>query len=133
MAHFAQIENNIVTQVIVIDNNDILDEQGNESEDIGVQFCINLLGGAWKQTSYNTNSGEHPQGSPLRKNYAGIGMTYDSTRDAFIPPQPFSSWVLDEDTCQWESPIPYPTDLVEGEVFEWDETSTQWILIEQEN
>ncbi len=127
MAHFAQIKNNIVTQVIVIDNNDILDEQGNESEDIGIQFCINLLSGAWKQTSYNTNSGEHPQGNPFRKNYAGIGMTYDSTRDAFIPPQPFPSWVLDEDTCQWESSIPYPTDLVGDEVFEWNEETLSWI------
>ncbi|HHZ95573.1 MAG TPA: hypothetical protein EYN67_08445 [Flavobacteriales bacterium] len=140
MAHFAQIETvdiidenevvigseTIITQVIVIANDDILDDQGNESETLGIQFCQDLVGSntIWVQTSYNNN---------MRKNYAGYGFTYDESRDAFISPQPYPSWVLDEDTCQWESPIPYPTDLVEGEVFEWDETSTQWILIEQEN
>jgi len=123
MAHFAQIENNLVTQVIVVDNNDILDEQGNESEELGIQFCQDLLGGTWKQTSYNGN---------IRKNYAGIGYTYDETKDAFIKPQPYNSWVLDEDTCLWEAPIPYPT-VEEGstDVYNWNEELVNWIL--QEN
>jgi len=118
MAHFAQIENNLVTQLIVVDNNDILDAQGNESEAIGIQFCTDLLGGTWVQTSYNGN---------MRKNYAGIGFTYDETRDAFIAPTPFPSWVLDEDTCLWEAPVPYPTD---DKRYEWEEETTSWILLE---
>ena len=123
MAHFAQIENNLVTQVIVVDNNDILDEQGNESEELGIQFCQDLLGGTWVQTSYNGN---------IRKNYAGIGYTYDETKDAFIKPQPYNSWVLDEDTCLWEAPIPYPT-VEEGstDVYNWNEELVNWML--QEN
>jgi len=122
MAHFAQIENNLVTQVIVVDNNDILDEQGNESEELGIQFCQDLLGGTWKQTSYNGN---------IRKNYAGIGYTYDETKDAFIKPQPYNSWVLDEDTCLWEAPIPYPT-VEEGstDVYNWNEELVNWMLQE---
>ena len=132
MAHFAQIETvdiidenevvtgseTIITQVIVIDNNDILDEQGNESEVVGTQFCTDLLGGTWIQTSYNGN---------MRKNYAGIGFTYDETRDAFIAPTPFPSWVLNEDTCRYEAPIPYPTD---DKRYEWEEETTSWILLE---
>jgi hypothetical protein len=122
MAHFAQIENNLVTQVIVVNNSDCLDEQGNESEAIGIQFCTDLLGGTWVQTSYNGN---------IRKNYAGIGFTYDETRDAFIAPTPFPSWILDENTCQWEAPIPYP-EVVEGstERYTWDEATVQWVLEE---
>jgi hypothetical protein len=122
MAHFAQInENNLVTQVVVVDNNDILDEQNNESEDTGAQFCNNLLGGDWKQTSYNNS---------IRYNYAGIGYTYDETRDAFIPPKPYPSWGLDEDTCLWEAPVPYP-EVLEGsaELYDWDEETIQWIRI----
>jgi hypothetical protein len=120
MAHFAKIENNIVTQVIVFDNNGFnVDEQGNESEAVGTQVCTDLLGGDWKQTSYNNN---------IRKNYAGVGYTYDESRDAFIAPQPFPSWVLYEDTCQWESPVPYPDGLLEGEVFEWNEETQTWDL-----
>jgi hypothetical protein len=115
MAHFAHIENNIVTQVIVVDNSDILDEQGNESEAVGIQFCTDLLGGTWVQTSYNGN---------IRKNYAGINYTYDNTRDAFIEPQPYPSWILDEDTCRYEAPIPYPTD---GLMYSWDEETLNWI------
>jgi hypothetical protein len=123
MAHFAQIENNLVAQVIVVDNNDVLDSQGNELESIGTQFCTDLLGGAWVQTSYNGN---------IRKNYAGIGDTYDATRDAFIAPTPFPSWVLDEDTCQWDSPIPYPIVSEDGtEQYKWDEENIQWVLLDE--
>jgi len=75
------------------------------------------------QTSYNTQGGQHPEGRPLRKNYAGIGYTYDATRDAFISPQPYPSWILNEDTCLWESPIPYPSD---GEIYIWEEALQEW-------
>lgn len=116
MAHFAQIdENNFVTQVIVVHNNELLDENGQESEAKGTEFCRNLFGGTWMQTSYNGN---------FRKNYAGIGYTYDSGRDAFIAPQPFPSWTLNEDTSRWESPTPMPTD---GKMYQWDENTTSWV------
>jgi hypothetical protein len=115
MAHFAQLnEDNIVTQVIVIHNNELLDENGVEQESKGQQFCTNLLGGNWVQTSYNAS---------FRKNYAGIGFTYDSFRDAFIPPEHYPSWVLNEDTCQWEAPTAYPSD---GKHYTWDEENTVW-------
>ena len=117
MAHFAKLENNIVTQVIVVSNQDILDEQGQESEQKGIDFCSNLLGGTWKQTSYNGN---------IRKNYAGIGYTYDEGRDAFISPKPFNSWVLDENTCQWKAPVDKPTD---DKRYTWDEATTSWVEI----
>ena len=120
MAHFAQLENNIVTQVIVVSNQDILDEHGQESEQKGIDFCSNLLGGTWKQTSYNGN---------IRKNYAGIGYTYDEGRDAFIPPKPFNSWTLNEETAQWEAPTPYPDD---GKRYSWDEATTSWVEIVEE-
>jgi len=116
MAHFAQIENGLVTQVIVVSNAEILDANGIEQEDIGVAFCENLLGGIWKQTSYNGN---------IRKNYAGIGFTYDSQRDAFIPPQPYPSWTLVESTCQWVPPVAMPTDGV----YTWDESTTSWVAV----
>jgi hypothetical protein len=117
MAHFAKIENNLVTQVIVVDNSDITDEQGNESESIGIKFCEDFLGGGeWVQTSYNGN---------IRKNYAGIWDTYDLERDAFIPPKLFNSWVLNEETCRYEAPVPYPED---GEMYEWDEELINWVL-----
>ena len=119
MAHFAQLdENNVVLQVIVVHNNDCLDANGNESEAIGVAFCQSLLGGNWKQTSYNGN---------MRKNYAGIGYTYDAGRNAFIAPKPFASWFLNEDTCIWNSPVPYPKD---GNRYSWDEATTSWIVTE---
>jgi hypothetical protein len=114
MAHFAKLENNVVTQVIVVSNQDILDEQGQESEEKGIAFCSNLLGGTWKQTSYN---------GTIRKNYAGIGYTYDEGRDAFIPPKPFNSWLLDETTCQWKAPVDMPTD---DKRYTWNEATTSW-------
>jgi hypothetical protein len=115
MAHFAKIEDNLVTQVIVVDNSDILDESNNESEALGIKICQDLLGGTWVQTSYNGN---------IRKNYAGIGYTYDSTRDAFIDPSPYASWVLNETTCKYEAPIAYPSD---GKHYKWNEETTSWV------
>lgn len=118
MAHFAELDNdNNVLKVIVVDNKDILDENGNESEEVGISFCQNLLGGIWKQTSYNGN---------FRKNYAGIGFKYDQDRDAFIPPKTFSKWVLNEDTCLWDPPIPYPSD---GERYTWNDESGEWEVV----
>jgi len=119
MAHFAQIENNLVTQVIVVDNSDILDEQKNESEVVGIQFCTDLFGGTWVQTSYNRS---------IRKNYAAIGYTYDATRDAFISPQPYPSWVLDEAICEWEPPVAYPDNAVLPDTYIWDEETINWVL-----
>ena len=118
MAHFARIDkNNVVQQVIVVANKDTADVDGNESEAIGVAFCQKLLGGNWKQTSYNGN---------IRKNYAGIGYTYDAGRDAFIPPQPYPSWTLNEATCNWQSPVPMPTD---NKPYRWDEPTLSWVEI----
>ena len=116
MAHFAQLnDENLVTQVIVVANQDTADQDGVENEAIGIEFCTNLLGGNWKQTSYNGR---------IRKNYAGIGYKYDADLDAFIPPQPFASWVLNNDTAQWEAPTPYPDD---GKRYSWDEETTSWV------
>lgn len=124
MAHFAEIGlNNAVLRVIVVHNNELLDEQGVEQEAKGAAFCRNLFGGTWVQTSYNGN---------FRKNYAGEGYTYDSTRDAFIPPKPFASWLLNEDTCQWYPPVPYPTDVGTPEApkrYVWNEDAQQWDLV----
>ena len=121
MAHFAQLnDENLVTQVIVVANQDTADQDGVENEAIGIEFCTNLLGGRWVQTSYNAN---------IRKNYAGIGYKYDATLDAFIPPQPFESWTLNEETAQWEAPTPYPDD---GKHYSWDEETTSWIEIVEE-
>lgn len=127
MAHFAQLdENNIVTQVIVVANEDTSDTNGVEVEEIGVAFCKKLLGAEtnWKQTSYNNN---------FRVRYAGIGYTYDETLDAFIPPQPFPSWVLDEETASWEAPVPKP-ELTQEEIdamsfYNWNEELLDWELI----
>lgn len=118
MAHFAQLDNdNKVLQVIVIDNNDILDENGIESEAVGQEFCTNLLGGLWLQTSYNGN---------IRKNFAGIGFDYDASRDAFIAPQPYPSWILNEGTCQWDAPVPMPID---DNAYQWNEELINWELV----
>ncbi len=111
MSHWAEIdENNIVQRVLVGDNND-------PNGDEGYQWLLDNLGGTWIKTSYNAAT------NGFRKNYAGIGYTYDPTRDAFIAPKPFNSWVLNEDTCQWEAPVAYPTD---GVMYQWDETITDW-------
>ena len=116
MAHFAQLnEENLVTQVIVVANLDTADQDGVENEAIGIEFCTNLLGGKWVQTSYNAN---------IRKNYAGVGYKYDKDLDAFIPPQPFASWTLNNETAQWEAPTPYPTD---DKRYTWDEETTSWV------
>jgi hypothetical protein len=116
MAHFAKLdENNVVLAVHVV-NNDVITIDGNESEQAGIDFLSNLHNHAfWKQTSYN---------GTIRKNYAGVGFTYDANRDAFIPPQPWTSWVLNETTCIWEAPVAHPAD---GKRYTWDETTTSWI------
>jgi hypothetical protein len=115
MAHFAELnEDNIVQRVIVVDNKDCLDANNVESEEVGAAFCHNLLGGTWKQTSYNGN---------FRKNYAGNGYKYDTERDAFISPKPFSKWVLNEETCQWEAPVAYPDD---EKFYVWNDNKGEW-------
>ena len=122
MAHFAKLdENNVVLEVNVVNNNDLL-QDGIESEAKGIQFLIDWSGGYtnWKQNSYNRN---------IRKNYAGIGFTYDAQRDAFVPPQPFPSWTLNEDTCLWDAPVAYPTD---GQRYQWDEATTSWVAVPTE-
>lgn len=114
MAHFAELdENNTVKQVIVVHNNELIDETGKESEQKGKDFCVGLFGGVWVQTSYNGN---------MRKNFAGIGFAYDENRDAFIAPQPYPSWSLNENTCKWESPILAPT----NGLYDWNEELQQW-------
>jgi len=112
MSHFAKVQNGIVTEVLVIEQ-DVIDTG---------MFGDPAL---WVQTSYNTAGGQHPEGRPLRKNYAGIGYTYDTVRDAFIPPQPYPSWTLNEDTCLWESPVEYPND---ENLYTWNENSLSWDL-----
>lgn len=114
MAHFAEVDSNgVVQRVIVVANKDTADANGNEIESIGVAFCQKLLGGNWVQTSYNGN---------FRKHYAGIGYKYDAALDAFIPPQPYPSWVLDTD-CNWQAPVPMPND---GNFYVWNEETQQW-------
>lgn len=121
MAHFAKIENGIVTQVVVIANADTASADGVEKEYIGQAFCERLFGGEWRQTSYN---------GKIRKNYAGIGYTFDEQRNAFIPPQPYPSWTLVEETCNWVAPIPRPTD---GKIYSWNEETTSWIEVTDGN
>lgn len=120
MAHWAQIdENSFVTQVTVGDNND-------PAGDEGYSWLVNNLGGNWIKTSFNTFGGIHKNGGiPLRKNYAGIGFTYDPIKDAFIPPklENLDSWILNEETCLWEAPIPYPND---GKNYYWNEENISW-------
>jgi len=117
MAHFAHLDSiNKVINVEVVNNEVITDENGIEQEQLGIDFLTQLhnSNGWYKQTSYNNN---------FRKNYAGVGMTYDKTRDAFIPPQLYNSWTLNEDTCQYEAPVAYPDD---DKRYEWDEATTNW-------
>ena len=118
MSHFAKVEDGIVTAVYVAEQD----------------FIDNHMDGEWVQTSYNTRGGKHyapdsneeDSGTPLRKNYAGIGYIYDSVKDAFYAPQPYPSWTLDEDTCRWNSPVAYPDD---GKRYNWDEDTTAWVEI----
>jgi len=123
MAHFAKLNtDNIVTAVEVIANGVITDENNNEVEQLGVDFLNTLYGttDVYKQTSYN---------STIRKNYAGIGSTYDSTRDAFIAPKPYTNWLLDETTCQYEPPIDFPADAVRNggvKKYQWNEGTASW-------
>jgi len=120
MAHFAKLDdNNVVLEVNSVNNNELL-QDGVESEAKGIAFLINWSGGYsnWKQTSYNGR---------IRKNYAGIGYTYDSVRDAFIPTKPFPSWVLNEKTCLWDAPVAMPDN---GQRYQWDEATTSWSLVE---
>lgn len=123
MAHFAKLDrDNIVLEVHVVSNNELLDESGNENEQKGINFLVSLFGDThsnWKQTSYNCT---------FRKNYAGIGYIYDELRDAFIPPKPYPSWILDDDTCRWISPVPYPND---GKPYSWDEENASWLEISE--
>ena len=132
MAHFAKLdENNVVTQVIVVDNKDITDPHtGQEDEILGIAFCKKLLGGNWRQTSYNNNT---------RVRYAGIGYSYNAALDAFVPPQPYASWTLDNETADWVSPLGAAPELTEAEVeamsfYRWDEeayqadNTTGWVL-----
>jgi hypothetical protein len=123
MAHFAKLdENNVVIDINVVNNEDILNLPFPESEPIGVEFLTKWSGGYtnWKQTSYNSN---------FRKNYACLGGVYDLHRDAFIFPQPYPSWVLDEDKCYWVPPVLYPTD---GNEYFWEENSSSWVKVESE-
>ena len=115
MAHFAEIdENNIVTRVIVV---------ADEHEADGENWCNSFLGGTWKKTSYNTRGNVHALGgTPYRKNYAGVNDIFDASRDAFVEPQEFASWILNETTCLWSPPIAYPDD---GKYYEWNETAHQ--------
>jgi hypothetical protein len=126
MAHFCKLdENNVVTQVIVVANSDTADASGVEKERIGAAFCEKLLGGTWKQTSYNGS---------IRKNYAGLGYTYNADIDAFVPPKPYASWLLNESTAQWEAPVAMPEDAGTGEPpkrYSWDEATTSWVEVEQ--
>jgi hypothetical protein len=115
MAHFARIdENNVVTQVVVVANKDTADADGVEKEHIGAAFLEKLLGGTWKQTSFSGKT---------RKNYAGVGYTYREDIDAFVPPKPYPSWVLDAD-AQWQAPVPMPDD---GKMYSWDEDTQSWV------
>lgn len=125
MAHFAELnDDNVVIRVIVVDN-------AHEAD--GENFCHTLFGGRWKKTSYNSRGDVHynsetnePDGLPaFRKNYAGIGYTYDAVRDAFIPPQPYPSWALNETTCLWDAPVSYPTN---GNFYIWDEQTLSWVV-----
>jgi hypothetical protein len=119
MAHFAELDNNNkVLRVIVVRNEDILNKDGIEEEKKGIDFCINLFGGNWIQTSFS---------GKFRKRLAGIGDTYDQTIDGFIAPKPFNSWVLNEENCEWEAPVSRPED---ENLYHWNESTLSWDLVE---
>ena len=131
MAHFAKIGlNNKVIEVLSVVNEVLHDSNGVEQESIGIEFLTKLTGWAiWRQTSYNTRGGVHLSGgTPLRKNHAGIGYTYDENRDAFIPPKPnLPSWILNESSCLWEAPVAMPTtELEENQYYSWNESIINW-------
>lgn len=118
MAHFAELDaNNKVIRVVVVHNSELLDENGQESEAKGIEFCRNHFSGTWVQTSYNHS---------FRKNYACVGQTYDRIRDAFIPPRPHPSWILDEATCRWIPPVAKPQD---GKEYVWASAELKWIEV----
>lgn len=118
MAHFAELDaNNVVLRVIVVGNKDTADANGVEKEHIGAAFCERLFGGTWKQTSYNGNT---------RKNFAGIGYTYRADIDAFVPPKPYPSWVLNS-KAQWEAPVAMPADASMEKSYTWDEATQSWV------
>jgi hypothetical protein len=130
MASFAKIGlNSKVIEVLSVHNNVLKDSNGVEQESIGIDFLTKLTGyPLWKQTSYNTHGGVHNNnGIPLRKNHAGIGYTYDEDRDAFIPPKPFNSWILNEDTCIWNAPVANPQD---DNNYKWNEQTLSWDIVE---
>ena len=137
MASFAKIGlNSKVIEVVSVHNNELLDSNGVEQENIGINFLTILTGWSiWKQTSYNTYGGVHNLGgTPFRKNHAGIGYTYDEDRNAFIPKKPFNSWILNETTCQWEAPVARP-ELTQEQInnksyYNWNETTTSWDFVD---
>lgn len=112
MSHFARVTAQGIVEQVIVAEQDFIDTLPDKT--------------SWVQTSYNTYGGQHPEGRPLRKNYAGIGYSYDSIRDAFIPPKPYASWVLNENTCLWDAPVDYPDD---GKQYIWDENAQQWAEI----
>ena len=132
MASFAKLNlENIVTTVVSVVNEVITNSNGIEQEQLGINFLNQLYNtnDNWKQTSYNTNAGIHKLGgTPFRKNFAGIGYTYDEQRDAFIPPKPFNSWILNETTCLWDAPIPMPNDASIDRRYTWNEETLNWTL-----
>jgi hypothetical protein len=136
MASFAKIGlNNKVIEVLSVVNEVLHDSNGIEQEVIGIDFLTKLTGyPVWKQTSYNTRGGVHSSGgTPLRKNHAGIGYTYDEDKDAFIPKKPFNSWILNEDTCLWNAPVAMPTtELEENEYYSWNESIINWEIKNKE-
>ena len=133
MASFAKIGlNGKVIEVLSVVNEVLHDSNGIEQESIGIDFLTKLTGyPIWKQTSYNTHGGVHDNGGiPLRKNHASIGYIYNEDRDAFIPPKPYNSWILNEDTCLWNAPVAYPND---GKKYKWNEQNLTWDLVEENN
>ena len=116
MAHFARVNATGMVETVIVAEQDFIDTLPDKT--------------SWVQTSYNTRAGQHPEGRPLRKNYAGVGFIYDPTRDAFIPPKPYPSWTLNEETCLWDSPVPYPQD---GQRYSWDEESGSWVQLTNQN